>query len=470
MTAQQHFQATIEGIRGEGLRRLAPQLRSYRARGPLLGRLHAMMTRGLLLTAAMIAAAAGLGFAVGHSRSIATPHLAPLAAAPITVPTTAPLSATVAVSGDELANLQIHLGHAENGPLIRTITATGTVGYDQLRLIHITPPARGRIQTLDVVVGDPVAAGQRLAVLDNFELSAVRSQVAGAEAAVSQARAQVATAHAAFVRAANLVRIGGMAQSVLDARRATAAGMEAELRTREAQLHQYREQQLRLMPTAPSSNRSGTYPRESADAQSIAAEGPPDSRSAIVAPFKGLVDSVSATPGELVDPSTQIFTVADLSTVWVQADVAASDLGAIQVGDTAQVTVSAYPGRIFTGRVIYISDKIDPMTGTAKVRCAIPNPDSALRVNMFASISINSPLGRNAVLVPSSTLQDVNGQSVVFIPAGHGRFTWRPVHTGLVANGQTQITGGLDAGTPVVTAGSYWLKAVLMRSTIPDEG
>lgn len=466
MRAEPHFQATIEGIRRDSLRRIALQLRSYRLRSRLLARLHAMTTPGLLLTAAMIAAAAALGFAVGDSRSMAMPRLATIAAAPAT----APLSATIAVSSEELANLQIHLGHTENRPLIRTITATGTVAYDQLRLIHITPPARGRIQTLDVVVGDPVAAGQRLAILDNFELSAVRSQVASAEAAVSEARAQVATAHAAFVRAANLVRIGGMAQSELDARRATEASMEAELRTREAELHQYHDEELRLMPTAPSSNRSGAHAGQSADAAAIAAEGPLDSRSAIVAPFSGLVDSVSATPGEMVDPSTPMFTVADLSTVWVQADVAESDLGALQVGDAAQVRVSAYPGRIFTGRVTYISDEIDPRTGTAKVRCAIPNPDGALRINMFATISILSPLNRDALLVPSSALQDVDGQTVVFIPAGHGRFAWRAVRPGLVANGQTQITSGLGAGTPVVTDGSYWLKAVLMRSTIPNEG
>jgi membrane fusion protein, heavy metal efflux system len=469
MRAEQQFKATVEGIGPESLRRVAPRLRSYRARGPLLARLQ-MINGGMLLTAAMIVAAAALGFAVGRSRSIATPRLAAVAAAPATMPATGSLSTSIAVSGDELANLQIHLGHAQIRPLIRTIAATGMVGYDQLRLIHITPPARGRIQTLDVVVGDPVAAGQRLAVLDNFKLSAVRSQIASAEAAVTRARAEVATAHAAFVRAANLVRIGGMAQSELDARRATAASMEAELRTREAELHQYRDEELRLMPMAASSNRRGTYAGQPANPPSIAAEGPPDSRSAIVAPFKGLVDSVSATPGEIVDPSTQLFTVADLSTVWVQADVTESDLGAAQVGDAAQVSVSAYPGRIFPGRVTYISDKIDPRTGTATVRCAIPNPDGALRVNMFATVTIISPLNRTALLVPSSALQDVNGQSVVFVPAGHGRFAWRAVHTGLVANGRTQVTSGLDAGTPVVTDGSYWLKAVLMRSTIPDEG
>jgi cobalt-zinc-cadmium efflux system membrane fusion protein len=134
------------------------------------------------------------------------------------------------------------------------------------------------------------------------------------------------------------------------------------------------------------------------------------------------------------------------------------------------VRVSAFPGRVFAGRVTYIPDQIESATGMAKVRCEVPNPDGALRVNMFATVTILSPQDGDAVLVPSSSLQEVNKQSVVFLPTGDGQFAWRPVHTGLVANGKTQITSGLAAGTSVVGEGSYWLKAALMQSTIPDQG
>jgi membrane fusion protein, heavy metal efflux system len=89
----------------------------------------------------------------------------------------------------------------------------------------------------------------------------------------------------------------------------------------------------------------------------------------------------------------------------------------VQVGDTVQLRVSAFPERVFAGRVTYISDQLEAMTGTAKVRCEVTNPDVALRVNMFATATIISPQGRDAVLVPSSAVQEINGQSVVFIPA-----------------------------------------------------
>jgi len=320
--------------------------------------------------------------------------------------------------------------------------------------------ARGRIEALDVNAGDRVVAGQRLAVFDNFDLSAAHSKAVSAEAALNQAKAQLIAASAAYDRATNLIRNDLVTQAELVARRATVATMEADLRTKEAELRQYHEEEARLSPVRPAAAGTGS----STD------QPPLSSRGAIVAPFAGVVDSVSIAQGEIIDPATPIFTVSDLSTVWVQADVAERDLGAVNVGDAVEVRVSAFPGRVFTGRVIYIPDQIETTTGMAKVRCEIPNPDGALRVNMFASVTILSPQGGDAVMVPSESLQEVNGQSVVFILTGDRQFAWRAVRTGPVANGKTQIASGLAAGTPVVGEGSYWLKAALMQSTIPDQG
>jgi membrane fusion protein, heavy metal efflux system len=411
----------------------------------------------LLLSVATVAIAVAAGFAAGRS----------LPSASITVPVSAPsavaadpeLPTTITLSEPKMANLQLQIGQAKAAPLVRALSATGSVGYDQLHLARIKPMARGRIQTLDVTAGDRVVAGQRLAVLDNFDLSAARSRVLSAEAALNQAKAQLAAASVAYDSATNLIRDHLVTKAELEARRATVATMEADLRTKEAELRQYQEEEARLSPVRPAA--AGT---------SSSSDQPEDSRGAIVAPFAGAVDSVSAATGEIVDPATPIFTVSDLSTVWVQADVAEKDLGTVKVGDAVEVRVNAFPGRVFTGRITYIPDEIGPTTGMAKVRCEVRNPDVALRVNMFATVTILSPQGGDGVLVPSESLQEVNGQSIVFIPTGDRQFAWRAVRTGPVANGDTQITSGLAAGTPVVGEGSYWLKAALMQSTIPDQG
>src|SRR6202040_3587149 len=112
---------------------------------------------------------------------------------------------------------------AEAGPLVRTVPATGSVGYDQLHLARIKPTARGRIETLDVTPGDRVVAGQRLAVLDNFDLSAAHSRVLSAEAALNQAKAQLAAASVAYDSATNLIRDHLVAKAELEARGCTVA-------------------------------------------------------------------------------------------------------------------------------------------------------------------------------------------------------------------------------------------------------
>jgi cobalt-zinc-cadmium efflux system membrane fusion protein len=414
--------------------------------------------RRLLLSVATVVIALAAGFAAGRSLPSAS------IAAPVSVPAAAAadpeLPATITLAEPKLANLQLQIGQAKSGPLVRAVSATGSVGYDQLHLARVRPVARGRIEALDVNAGDRVVAGQRLAVLDNFDLSAAHSKVLSAEAALSQAQAQLRAANAAYDRATNLIRNDLVTQAEVEARRATVATMEADLRSKQAVLQQYQEEEARLLPM-----RAAT-----ADANPSSDQPTLGSRGAIVAPFAGVVDSVSVAKGEIVDPATAILTVSDLSTVWVQADVAERDLGAVKVGDAVEMRVSAFPGRVFAGRVTYIPDQIETTTGMAKVRCEIPNPDGALRVNMFATVTILSPQGGDAVLVPSESLQEVNGQSVVFIPTGDRQFAWRAVRTGPVANGKTQIASGLAAGTPVVGEGSYWLKAALMQSTIPDQG
>ena len=426
-------------------------------RSLLPGRLP-LVKRRLLLSVATVGIAVVAGFAAG--RSLPSASMAVPASAPQVVAADPQLPATIVLSQPKLANMQLQIEEAKAGPLVRAVSATGSVGYDQLHLARIRPMARGRIEALDANAGDRVVAGQRLAVLDNFDLSAAHSKAVSAEAALNQAKAQFATAGAAYDRATSLIRSGAVTQSELETRRATAASMEADVRTKEAELRQYQEEEARLSPVRPAAAGTGA----SSD------QPPLGSRGAIVAPFAGVVDSVSVAQGEIIDPATPIFTVSDLSTVWVQADVAERDLGAVKVGDAVEVRVSAFPGRVFAGRVTYIPDQIESATGMAKVRCEVPNLDGALRVNMFATVTILSPQDGDAVLVPSSSLQEVNTQSVVFVPTGEGQFAWRPVHTGLVANGKTQITSGLAAGTPVVGEGSYWLKAALMQSTIPDQG
>ncbi|CAB3804436.1 efflux RND transporter periplasmic adaptor subunit [Pararobbsia alpina] len=410
----------------------------------------------VLIGTAGVLALGALGTRHALSPAVANPTQAvAIAAAP-------PVPNTVGFSPEALSNMRLHFAKAELRPLVRTVRVTGIVSFNTLRFAQISPPSRGRIEAIDVAVGEHVQAGQRLAVLDAFDLSEVRSQVASARAAVTDATAAAATAEVALTRATDLIGIGGIAQSEVDRRRAVLASAQAMLRTHQAELRKWRGMEERLMPTGQLATGGGKL--------ALAQPGPADSLGAVVAPFAGIVNSVGAAPGDIVDTSRPIFSVADLSTLWVQANVPEHDLAAVREGDAVAISVDAFPGRQFTGRVTYIADQVDPNTGTVAVRCEVPNPSGALRINMFATVDIAAPLDRNAVLVPDAALQDVNGQTAVFIPAGAGRFTWHVVRTGVSSGGFTEVVEGVTADTPVVTDGSYWLKAGLLQNSIPDEG
>src|ERR1700688_1428309 len=204
----------------------------------------------LLMGATALVAAAG-GFEASHG-STALPSTAASASA---AGAAQPSSDSVDVAPAALHNMDLHLATADVQPLVRTVRTTGVIAFNELRMAQLSPPARGRIQSIEVAVGQPVRAGQRLALLDNYDLGETRSRIAAAQAALVQAKAEAAAAQAAYNRAGELVRIGGIAQSELERRRAEVARTDAATRTRQVELQQWQEMEQRQMPaglqTAP---------------------------------------------------------------------------------------------------------------------------------------------------------------------------------------------------------------------------
>jgi cobalt-zinc-cadmium efflux system membrane fusion protein len=414
----------------------------------------------------LLLSAGGLGILVACG-ALLTLHARTSAAAvagttSATVGKPASLPGTVDLSPEALENVGLHYAKAELRPGVRPIKATGVVNFNARQVAQLSSPSRGRIIAIDVAAGDHVRAGQRLAVLDEFDLGEVRSQTESASAAVTDAKAALDAANAALARGTELVATGGIAQSELDRRRAAAANAQAALKSRQADLQKWLGMQRRLMPI----DAAGPHDGKAAALDRLA---PRDSIGALVAPIDGVISSVGAAAGDIVDTSSPIMTLADLSTVWVQANVSERDASAVRPGMAVTLHVDAYPDRQFTGHVIDVASQADVNTGTVAVRCELPNTDGALRANMFATVSIQLPLGRDTVLVPDAALQDLNGQTAVFVPSGKGQFVWRRVDTGFAEDGMTQIVAGLPAGTPVVAQGSYWLKAALLKNSIPSE-
>jgi Cu(I)/Ag(I) efflux system membrane fusion protein/cobalt-zinc-cadmium efflux system membrane fusion protein len=171
-------------------------------------------------------------------------------------------------------------------------------------------------------------------------------------------------------------------------------------------------------------------------------------------PATGYITERTALPNMYVQPETRLYTVADLSSVWVTAQVFQSDLGRIKPGDPAVVTVDAYPGQTFNGRIRDILPQVDMTTRTARVRVALSNPGLKLKPGMYVNVVLHVPLGRQLV-VPSSAVLHAGLRQLVFVSRGEGVFDPREVQTSGQAGDKTIITRGLKAGERIVISAGF---------------
>jgi cobalt-zinc-cadmium efflux system membrane fusion protein len=325
--------------------------------------------------------------------------------------------------------------------LTEYLRATGTVQPIDSRVGVVGPLARGRIAEVRAKIGDRVEAGQTLAVFDNIEAGELLSQEQSAHADLERLRAQLIPATRQAERSHHLADIGAGAEKDYESSKAEKEGIEADIRSQQALIDGIR-QRLRRFGVSDDSLR-GTF------------------LTPLKAPFSGVITKAQASPGDVVDAGREVFTVADLSRVWVQAEVYEKDLGRVRIGQSAFITVDTYPNRPFEGKVAYISDVLDPQTRTARVRCEVANRDLRLKTDMFANIELPTKFSKQALTVPASALQEVEGKNVVFIRHSATQFEKREVEKGVMVNSQTEIVSGLKPGEPVVTQGAFHLKSIL---------
>lgn len=168
----------------------------------------------------------------------------------------------------------------------------------------------------------------------------------------------------------------------------------------------------------------------------------------------GYITDREALPNKYVQPDTRLYTVADLSTVWVFAQVFQNDLGRVRVGAPAILTVDTYPGRNFSGRVDFIYPDVDPSTRTARVRLVFPNPDLKLTPGMFVNVILKIAMGRQIVIPASGVLQSGTRQ-ITFVDHGNGNLEPRDVTLGAHVGDDFIVLKGLKAGERVVTSANF---------------
>jgi cobalt-zinc-cadmium efflux system membrane fusion protein len=356
-------------------------------------------------------------------------------------------------------NIDLQTDSARSRNVIQTIEATGTVGPNETRVAHIRPLAVGRILKVYVQIGDRVRAGQALATYDNIELGELVGQYETAIASSRKAAAEVEVAQRSLERAKGLVTLGAVAQAETERRAAEYANTRASVATQQSEMFRIEEKLHRF----------GLSEEEIQELRNEKSSHREVSRDTLQAPFSGIVTKYDIAVGETVDTNRELFTVVDLSTVWVQADVYEKDIREIKRNSIARIKVDAYPDRTFEGRITYISDLLDPKTRTVRVRCEVPNPEDLLKLDMFATIAIPSPIGRTAVMIPEAAVQQVNDRPVVFVRKAEDSFEARDVELGITDRPWVEVVKGIKPGERVVTNGSFSLKAILLREQIGGE-
>jgi len=342
------------------------------------------------------------------------------------------------------------------------LTATGVIGPDQSRVAHMRVLGRGLVEKVHVQLGDRVVAGDPLVEYDNVELGLLIGEYLSAKADLDRALTDLEVKRTILARSERMLEVGATARTTHDIRTAEFRDAQAKVTSARALVTKVEEQIHRFGLTDEDLEKLSGTEKEGGLHRT-------ESHSTLRAPFAGIITSYNVAAGERVDPSDSLMTITDISTVWVLADVYERDLGQVKVGRAVRVRVASYPGETFHGRITYIGDVIEPETRTAKVRCVVANQNFKLKLEMFASIEIPAGEARKTLAVPAAAIQQVEGRPVVFVERSPSKFEKRIVETGVEDRGWIEIRSGLQPGERVVTQGSFYLKAALLRELIGGE-
>lgn len=343
-----------------------------------------------------------------------------------------------------LAEGLVKTGKVELRRLEKPVSLTGEVRFADRRVTHVSPRAEGVIQRVFVGPGQKVEKGQPLLEMESVSLGEAESHYREAQATLTLARK-------AYERQATL-----RAEQITSEKEYLSARQEMEAAT------------IRATAAADKLRRLGLGPDE---VQGLSKEAASVTRGVLVlrAPAPGAVLEMHAVPGEAVRPDQSVFTLGDLSQLWVIADVYEAQLQAVLAhefhGDMrASVAAKAYPGETFPATVDYVAPAMDEKTRTLKVRVGVPNPRGKLRAGMFVNVELLLPTGREALAVPTAAVLADEGRSFVFV-RHHGEY-WvrRPVTLGPRSGGWVEVTKGLAGGETVATEGCFLLKSDVLRS------
>ncbi len=340
------------------------------------------------------------------------------------------------LSAEEIDTAGIKVAPLQEQEVNEQIAVTATIQANQDKLARVAPRVPGRVIKVMANLGDKVKQGQPLALIDSIE-------VGDAQSSYAQATSEHALAKANLDRAEKLYADQIIPQKNVLQARADFAKARAVLRAATD-----KRQALGINGNTSSSTGSSVF--------------------SVSAPFSGTIIEKKAVLGELAQSDKPLFSVADLSNVWIETNLYEKDFGKVKIGAPAAISLAAYPGETFKGKVTYISSVMDKDSRTVKARVDVPNEDGRLKLEMFATASLATTAAKKALLLPEQAVVLVQGQPTAFVQEAGG-FEPRAVELGEKLRDQVVLKAGIKPGEKVVTSGAYALKAKMLKSQISAE-
>jgi cobalt-zinc-cadmium efflux system membrane fusion protein len=325
--------------------------------------------------------------------------------------------------------------HPEYKTRATAIETSGKAQFNEEQLVRVQAPSTGRVVEVLARPGEVVEPGQRLFLLDSPDLGQAKSDYAKAVADVERSQKALALARELFE--ARAIAQKEIRETENDWRKAGAERERAAAR-------------LRTLGV----------PAEQFEA--IANRADASTRITVTAPRSGIIVERNVAPGQVVaygqsDTPLNLFVIADLSTMWILADVYEPDVPRVRVGQTLSVTLPCCPGDRYEGRITYISDVVDKETRTVKVRAVVPNRGRALKAEMFVKAAIATGSAR-VLTLPQSAVHRADGQTFVLAQKAQNDYERRPVRLGAEMNGSVEVLEGVTPDDLVVAQGSILLK------------
>lgn len=410
-------------------------------------------------------------------------------------------SSEVELEAEVLASLKLETALVKEETQSSTLKVTGTIEANQQHLQQASALISGRVEKVNYVLGDKVQAGAVLALIASPQIAQLQGKLHEAEtklelaeknlkrveqaenrASILSAKAKLDETEANLRRVKKLIELGGGAGKDLVAAEAaykTASAeydfqsniaLNREIQEARAEVATAKVDVLHTQDELKSFGASITKEQEYKHDKNRALV-------ALTAPISGNIVERMVNAGAGIEAGKPLFTIANLSTLWVIANVPESQIHQLRTGATTQVYSPVLGQDPLSGKVTYIDPVLNEDTRTAKVRIEINNPDNKLKAGMFVEVALetqtsSSTDSKKSLLIPQEAIQRIGERSVVFIPKDNeaGHFEVREVQIGVEHNGLREIVAGLSANEKVVTAGSFTLKTQMMKGELGEHG